>query len=88
MRGGSLLASKLGSQIGLDEASVQKTGKLNQTQLMLGTYLSPRLYVNYGIGFLDQASTLRLQYFLNNKWTLQAETGTATSAEILYTVER
>ncbi len=44
--------------------------------------------MNYGVGILDQISTLRIQYFVNKMWTLQAEAGPQNSAQILYTVER
>lgn len=87
--GGSLLAGQVANQLGIDEASVETTsGTLNQASLMLGQYLSPRMYVNYGIGLADAVSRLRIEYYLNRKWTLQAETGNETSAGILYTVER
>ena len=86
--GGSYITETLARKFGIDEASIESQGAFEEASLMLGTYLSPRLYVNYGIGLLDPGSTLRLQYFLNNRWTLQAETGSENSAEILYTVER
>jgi hypothetical protein len=44
--------------------------------------------VNYGVGILDQVSTLRIQYFLSRMWTLQAEAGPENSAQVLYTFER
>jgi len=43
--------------------------------------------VNYGLGITDPATTLRIQYFVNNRWTLMAETGTQTRADVLFTVE-
>jgi translocation and assembly module TamB len=86
--GGSFLASKFANELGIEEASLQSAGGFHDASLMLGKYLSPRLYVNYGIGVLDQVSTLRIQYFVNKTWTLQAEAGTENRAEIFYTVER
>ena len=88
MSGGSFLASKFANELGIEEASLQSAGGFHDASLMLGKYLSPRLYVNYGIGVLDQVSTLRIQYFVNKTWTLQAEAGTENRAEIFYTVER
>jgi translocation and assembly module TamB len=89
LRGGNYVAGTLARQLGLDQASIEsRSGSFNEASLSLGTFLSPRVYVNYGMGILDQASTLRIQYFLNKKWTLQAETGTENNAQILYTVER
>ena len=51
--------------------------------LFLGFYLSPRLYVNYGLGI----NTFRVVYTLGSNWLLQAESGSASSADIIYTIE-
>jgi translocation and assembly module TamB len=88
LEGGTFVAGSLARELGIQEASIQSAGAFEDASLMLGTYLSPRLYVNYGVGILDPISTLRIQYFLNNQWTLQAETGADRRAEVLYTVER
>lgn len=89
VQGGSYIAGTLARQIGLDDAHVEsRAGEFEESTLMLGTYLSPRVYVNYGVGILDQVSTLRVQYFIDRHWTLQAETGPESSAQFLYTVER
>jgi len=86
--GGSYIASAIGRELGLQDVSIASdNGSLEQSSLMLGTYVSPRLYVNYGMGITDPASTLRIQYFVNNRWTLMAETGTQTRADVLFTVE-
>ncbi|HSG38209.1 MAG TPA: translocation/assembly module TamB domain-containing protein, partial [Thermoanaerobaculia bacterium] len=88
LRGGNLLAKKLGARFGLEEARVETTGGLDEASLVLGKYLSPRLYVNYGIGLFEPISIFRIRYILGREWTLQAEQGEGTSADILYTVER
>lgn len=87
LSGGSYVASKLASQFGLSEASLEGGGTIGGTSLNLGTYVSPRVYVTYGLSILDPVQRLRIQYFLSRMWTLQAETGAQNSADILYTVE-
>ena len=87
LSGGNRIANSVARQFGIDEATIETEGTLKQAQLMLGAYLSPRVYVNYGIGVIDPVSLLRIQYFLNSKWTLHAETGSQSSAEVLYTIE-
>jgi hypothetical protein len=44
--------------------------------------------VAYGIGLFDPVNTFRIRYLIDPRWTLQAESGEGTSADILYTVER
>jgi translocation and assembly module TamB len=87
LKGGNLLVGSLGREVGLDEARVETEGDLNEASFVAGKYLSPNLYVSYGIGLFDPVSTLRLRYILSSNWTLQAETGTATGTDLLYRIE-
>lgn len=88
LKGGNLVAKKLGARYGLEEAKIESTGGLKEASLVVGKYLSPRLYVNYGIGLFEPVSTFRIRYILGRQWTIQAQQGEETSADFLYTVER
>ena len=54
----------------------------------LGTYLTPELYVSYGIGLFDAISTFNLRYKLTEKLALEAASGLNNSADLIYTIER
>lgn len=84
--GGALLAGKVGRELGIEEVSVQSQAP-GQAALVLGKYLSPRLYVSYGIGLFQSVNTVNLRYTLNSKWTLEAQSGEYSSADLLYTIE-
>jgi translocation and assembly module TamB len=88
LKGGNLVAKKLASRFGLEEARVETTGGFQEASLVVGKYLSPRLYVTYGVGLFEPISTFKIRYLLGRHWTLQAEQGEGTSADLLYTVER
>jgi translocation and assembly module TamB len=87
LKGGNLIAKRLATRFGLESATFESSGGLDQTALVLGKYLSPRLYVSYGIGLFEPINTFRIRYIMNKQFTLQAESGTGTSADILYTRE-
>jgi translocation and assembly module TamB len=88
LKGGNLIAKKIASRFGLEEARIESTGGLQEASLVVGKYLTPRLYVTYGIGLFQPVSTFRIRYILGRIWTLQAEQGTGTAADILYDVEK
>jgi translocation and assembly module TamB len=95
LKGGNLLAKKLASRFGLEEAQLQTTGGVQQTSLIVGKYLSPRLYVNFGVGLFEPINTFTIRYLLGRQWSLQAQQGAAitgqgqaTGVDLLYTVER
>ena len=88
VRGGNMLAEKLAAQFGLEEASIQTGDTLEEAAFVVGKYLSPRLYVSYGIGIFNAVNTLRIRYLLSERLHLQAETGATTAGDALYTIER
>lgn len=89
LKGGNMLAQSIGSTFGLDEVSVGGNGDdLDSAALMIGKYLSPRLYINYSMGLLDAVNKLQLRYQMSRRWSVQTETGTATGGDILYSYER
>ncbi|PID60747.1 MAG: hypothetical protein CSB44_09355 [Gammaproteobacteria bacterium] len=54
----------------------------------LGKYLTPDLYVSYGIGLFDAINTFNLRYSISEKLAFEAENGSGSSADLIYTIER
>ncbi len=54
----------------------------------LGKYLTPDLYVGYGIGLFNAINTFNMRYRLTDRLALQAASGAASSADLIYTIER
>src|SRR3954468_704359 len=95
LKGGNLVAKKIASRFGLEEARIESTGGIKQSSLVVGKYLSPRLYVNYGVGLFQPVNTFTIRYLFSRQWSLQAQQGAAingqgqaTGVDVLYTVER
>ncbi len=87
LQGGGYLASQLGRRIGLEQVGVE-TDANNQSALVLGKFLSPRLFVSYGISLTEAINTVKLRYTLSDRWTIKTEAGAAKSADIEFKVER
>lgn len=85
--GGGALTSRLREELDLEEATLQDLDDETQASLVLGKYLSPKLYVSYGIGLFDATNTFRVRYQLSSKWALEAVNGLESSADFLYTIE-
>lgn len=82
---GNFVAEELGRRLGLDS---RLEGNLDNASLVLGKYLSPKLYVSYGIGLFAAVDTLRLRYQLSRHLALQAESGDEEGADLIYTLEK
>jgi translocation and assembly module TamB len=86
MQGGAILAQQLGGRFDI-EAGVEQDMS-NQTSLVLGRYLSPRLYVSYGVGLVEAINTVKMRYTIGDHWTIKTEAGTQRSADLVFTIER
>jgi len=86
-QGGAILAQQLGSHVGIEDVSLE-SDLTNATSLVLGRYLSPRLYVSYGIALTEQLNVLKLRYSLGDRWTIRTEVGTARGADLVYTIQK
>lgn len=71
--GGSLLASQLGARIGLDSAGVTDNRTLGSAVFGIGKYLSPRLYVSYGVSLLGTGQVLTLKYLIRQGISVEIE---------------
>jgi translocation and assembly module TamB len=86
--GGGLLAKKIGAAFGIRDVEIEKGATEQETALVLGKYLSPKLYVSYGIGLFEPVNTIRMRYSLSPVWQLQTEHGVESGGDLLYTIER
>ncbi len=73
--GSSLIASQIGATLGLDEAGVSQSSTLGSV-VGFGKYLSPKLYVGYGVSMIGGGSVLTLKYLLSRGFDIEAESST------------
>jgi translocation and assembly module TamB len=88
LSGGDTIARSLGDRFGLDEMRIESSDKGDQAALVVGRYLSPKLYVSYGVGLIESIDTVTLRYKISNKWQLKVESGEYQGADMFYTIER
>jgi translocation and assembly module TamB len=86
-QGGAILAQQFGSRVGIQDVSLESNSfAQNQTSLVLGRYLSPHIYISYGISLAEALNTLKLRYTIGDNWTIKTEAGQERSADIVFTV--
>lgn len=86
--GGDRAARGIALQFGLDELSVEQGATADEAAVVLGKYLTPRLYLQYAVGLWDTANRLRIRYQLSSRWSLKMEQGEQSGADLLYVIER
>lgn len=69
-------------------AIAPSTSSATSASLVLGKYLSPRLYVQYTTSLFQPGNIFRVRYKLSRRWSVSTETGIESGIDFLYSVER
>jgi len=87
---GNLLAKSIGARLGVDDIGVSSNDALNGgSAFTVGKYLSPRLYISYGVGLFDPGQVITLRYHFNAHWNFEAQSATDFNrASLNYRIER
>lgn len=87
--GGDLLAKSIGAKMGLDDVGVADNTSVGGAALTVGKYLSPRLYLGYGVGLFTPGQVVTLRYKLTRLFDFEMQNGTLSSrAGINYRIEK
>jgi translocation and assembly module TamB len=73
--GGDLLAKGIGARVGV-EAGVSDSAMLGGSAFTVGKYLSPKLYLSYGVGLFTPGEVVSLKYLFNKRWNFEAQNAT------------
>ncbi len=66
----------------------KRAGGSEDRSLSLGTYVRPKLYMEYEAGLGDQKDKVKLRYDLTHRIEVQTETGESQGGDIFYKFER
>jgi translocation and assembly module TamB len=88
--GGDLLAKRIGSELGVDDIGVSSNEALGgNSAFTVGKYLSPRLYLSYGVGLFEPGEVITLRYRFSKRWNFEAQQATEFSrASFNYRLEK
>jgi translocation and assembly module TamB len=87
--GAGLVAKRIGARLGLDEATVEENEMIGGSALTIGEYLSPRLYLSYGVGLFEPGEVIALRYKLTEDIGVRMQRGTEeTRAGVEYRIEK
>jgi len=87
--GGDLLAKSIGGRLGVDDIGVSDNAALGGAAFTVGKYLSPKLYLSYGVGIFEPGEVVTLRYLFHRRWNFEAQNATTGSrAGINYRYER
>jgi translocation and assembly module TamB len=88
LKGGNLIAEQITGTFGLDQLSFESGETYRDASMVVGKYLTPRLYIDYSVGLIDAVNRLRMHYQLSEHWSVQTEAGEEAGGDLLFSIER
>jgi len=82
------ITNQIQNQLGLDTFTINSTGDVNDSSLMLGKYITPRIFVRYAVGLFETENSLAIDYTMTDRIKLQATSGSTQAIDVTYTVEK
>lgn len=88
-QGTDAIGSQLQNVFGFDEFGLDSSSDPTETSFYIGKYLSPRLYVKYGVGLFENTNTFFVRYKLTESLLLESTASSiAQGGDIFYTFEK
>ncbi|MDA8381679.1 MAG: translocation/assembly module TamB domain-containing protein [Betaproteobacteria bacterium] len=83
----SSLQARIAHALGLSSVGIKSgTGGLAGSLVTLGKRISSRAYVTYERGLTGAENIVKIRYILSRRWSVQAETGSASGLDLFYTL--
>ncbi len=86
--GASKLTGNVLSGFGIQDFQLATREVEGGTEVHLSGYLSPDLYLRYGVSTFDKVNTFRLRYRLHKSFFVEAVSGIENAVDFLYSFER
>ena len=86
--GGARLIDAIRQETRLDVFELESGDDYTDSALLIGKYLSARLYVQYAIKLFEDTDIFSLRYRLSRSVQLEAESGTSQGIDLIYQFER
>jgi translocation and assembly module TamB len=84
--GGAGLTSRVGETFGISDLAVDAEGSGDDTQFTVSGYISPKLYLRYGVGIFTPVNTATVRYKINSKLYLEAMSSLESAIDLFYNV--
>ena len=88
MAGANRITGSAASRLGIQDFQLAARQVEGGTEVHLSGYLSPDLYLRYGVSTFDRINTFRLRYRLRGSFYIEAISGIENAIDFLYSFER
>lgn len=86
--GAGKVTSKIFGKLGIQDFQVDSRKVQGGTEVQLSGYLTPDLYLRYGVSTFEKVNTFRLRYRLTPRFFVEAVSGVENAVDFLYSFSR
>lgn len=84
LQGTRQFTNQIGRAFGLQSLTLDASGNGNDTEVNLTGYITPDLYIRYGVGVFNSTSALSMRYQLTRRLYIEARSAVNNSVDLLY----
>jgi translocation and assembly module TamB len=91
LKGSNFVSERINENLGLDSFGIETDPNeaASEAAFVIGKYLTPSLYVSYGIGLFEPVNTVKLRYAFSKRWRIETESSSeASGGDLIYNIER
>ncbi|MDO4895342.1 translocation/assembly module TamB domain-containing protein [Moraxella sp.] len=78
------LTNQIGQALGLQSLTLDASGSASDTNVNVTGYITPDLYIRYGIGVFNAESSLSMRYQLTRRVFIEATSATENLVDVIY----
>lgn len=78
------LTNQIGRAFGLQSLTIDATGTSSDTEVNITGYITPDLYIRYGVGVFNATSSLSMRYQLTRRLYVEAKAAVNKSVDLIY----
>ncbi len=84
----AVLQDRLKRTFGLDVLEIESgEGEEKGSQITIGKYLNPDLYISFGRSLFANTNEVRMRYNLSRRWQLESSMGEQSAVDLYYKIE-
>jgi autotransporter translocation and assembly factor TamB len=76
--------NQIGRAFGLQSLTIDASGNNNDTEINITGYITPDLYIRYGVGVFNATSSLSMRYQLTRRLYIEAKAAVNNSVDLIY----
>ncbi|WP_227672859.1 translocation/assembly module TamB domain-containing protein [Psychrobacter lutiphocae] len=84
LSGANSLTNSIGDAFGLERLTIDASGSSDDTNVNVTGYITPDLYIRYGVGVFSAQNSLSLRYQLTRRIYIQATSSIENAVDVVY----